>query len=200
MCLFINVPIYLCEYIKVCNVKEWWNNLINFWCHFTYFFQVRTAILIMVCSLIKYLYVLLTPISACYKSHFLSKSWTSKEFCFDQKKEKIRFIPFILNNLTQFHRRLSGAAVHLGKIFQWAKKFKQAESNEVTRALGKLAFHLCGQRKPGCREPGSWAEDTCTGGPLQVEATSLHPPRAPPGLAHVAEFQECDCITMSFRH
>ena len=121
---FINVPIYLCECIKVCNVKEWWNNLINFWCHFTYFFQVRTAILIMVYSLIKYLYVLLTPISACYKSHFLSNSWTSKEFCFDQKKKKIRFNPFTLSNLTQFHRWLSGAAVHSGKNTPMGKKIQ----------------------------------------------------------------------------
>lgn len=104
LCLFINVPIYLCKCIKVYNVKEWWNNLINFRCHFTYFFQVKTAILIMVCSLIKYLYVLLTSISACYKALFYQIAKLQKISTLIWN-EKMRFIPFVQNNLTIFYRK-----------------------------------------------------------------------------------------------
>lgn len=104
LCLFINVPIYLCKCIKVYNVKEWWNNLINFRCHFTYFFQVKTAILIMVCNLIKYLYVLLTSISACYKALFYQIAKLQKISALIWN-EKMRFIPFVQNNLTISYRK-----------------------------------------------------------------------------------------------
>lgn len=145
LCLFINVPIYLCKCIKVYNVKEWWNNLINFRCHFTYFFQVKTAILIMVCSLIKYLYVLLTSISACYKALFYQIAKLQKISTLIWN-EKMRFIPFVQNNLTTFYRKTVVCyCLSVSKyIVTWASKRKKYWIED--QALGRyiiIGLWLC---------------------------------------------------------
>ena len=109
----------------------------------------------MACSLIKYLYVLLTPISACYKSHFLSNSWTSKEFCFDQKKKKKSgsFHLYWITSLSFIDGCLEPPFTQ-EKYSNGQKKLKKAESSEATRAHGKLAFYFQGQREPDCGEHG----------------------------------------------
>lgn len=77
----------------------------------------------MVCSLIKYLYVLLTHISACYKSTFYQIAKLQKSFALIRKKS--RFIPFVLNNLTRFYRKTVVCSCRsLTKIFQWARNKK----------------------------------------------------------------------------
>lgn len=85
----------------------------------------------MVCNLIKYLYVLLTSISACYKALFYQIAKLQKISALIWN-EKMRFIPFVQNNLTIFYRKtvvcycLSASKY----IVTWASKKKKYERED----------------------------------------------------------------------
>ena len=155
----------------------------------------------MACSLIKYLYVLLTPISACYKSHFLSNSWTSKEFCFDQKKKKKSgsFHLYWITSLSFIDGCLEPPFTQ-EKYSNGQKKLKKAESSEATRAHGKLAFYFQGQREPDCGEHGMGRGHLRRDPPRRWRWPARPHPELPPVQAHVAEFQGRDSITVFFLH
>lgn len=80
----------------------------------------------MVCNLIKYLYVLLTSISACYKALFYQIAKLQKISALIWN-EKMRFIPFVQNNLTISYRKTVVCyCLSVSKcIVTWASKKKK---------------------------------------------------------------------------